>query len=165
MKSRAGNLPGSVIMGPPCEGTFPIFRGRPGACHPFLSLFFLTIEAIMNDFTMTRGERRATWALGSVFSLRMLGMFMVLPVLTTYGMSLAGASEALIGLAIGIYGMTQALFQIPFGLLSDKVGRKPLIVGGLLMFALGSVIAALSDAIWGVIVGRALQGAAPSPPP
>ena len=112
----------------------------------------------MNDFTMTRGERRATWALGSVFSLRMLGMFMVLPVLTTYGMSLAGASEALIGLAIGIYGMTQALFQIPFGLLSDRIGRKPLIVGGLLMFALGSVIAALSDSIWGVIVGRALQG-------
>ncbi|MGY3860146.1 MFS transporter [Aeromonas lacus] len=112
----------------------------------------------MNDFTMTRGERRATWALGSVFSLRMLGMFMVLPVLTTYGMSLAGASEALIGLAIGIYGMTQALFQIPFGLLSDKVGRKPLIVGGLLMFALGSVIAALTHSIWGVILGRALQG-------
>ncbi|MBL0609924.1 MFS transporter [Aeromonas jandaei] len=112
----------------------------------------------MNDFTMTRGERRATWALGSVFSLRMLGMFMVLPVLTTYGMSLAGATEALIGLAIGIYGMTQALFQIPFGLLSDKVGRKPLIVGGLLMFALGSVIAALTHSIWGVILGRALQG-------
>jgi len=112
----------------------------------------------MNDFTMTRGERRATWALGSVFSLRMLGMFMVLPVLTTYGMSLAGASEALIGLAIGIYGMTQALLQIPFGLLSDRVGRKPLIVGGLLMFAIGSVVAALSDSIWGVIVGRALQG-------
>ncbi|MGY3901434.1 MFS transporter [Aeromonas lusitana] len=112
----------------------------------------------MNDFTMTRGERRATWALGSVFSLRMLGMFMVLPVLTTYGMSLAGASEALIGLAIGIYGMTQALLQIPFGLLSDRIGRKPLIVGGLLMFAAGSVIAAMSDSIWGVIVGRALQG-------
>lgn len=112
----------------------------------------------MNDFAMTRGERRATWALGSVFSLRMLGMFMVLPVLTTYGMSLAGATEALIGLAIGVYGMTQALFQIPFGLLSDKVGRKPLIVGGLLMFALGSVIAALTHSIWGVILGRALQG-------
>ena len=112
----------------------------------------------MNDFTMTRGERRATWALGSVFSLRMLGMFMVLPVLTTYGMSLAGASEALIGLAIGIYGLTQALFQIPFGLLSDRIGRKPLIVGGLLMFALGSVVAALTHSIWGVILGRALQG-------
>jgi MFS family permease len=83
---------------------------------------------------------------------------MVLPVLTTYGMSLAGASEALIGLAIGIYGMTQALFQIPFGLLSDRIGRKPLIVGGLLVFALGSVIAALTHSIWGVILGRALQG-------
>ena len=60
----------------------------------------------MNDFTMAGSERRATWALGAVFSLRMLGMFMVLPVLTTYGMSLAGASEPLIGVAIGIYGLT-----------------------------------------------------------
>lgn len=60
-------------------------------------------------------------------------MFMVLPVLTTYGMALQGASEALIGPAIGIYGLAQAVFQIPFGLLSDRVGRKPLIVGGLLI--------------------------------
>ena len=112
----------------------------------------------MHDFKMTRGELRATWALGSLFSLRMLGMFMVLPVLTTYGMSLAGATEALIGLAIGIYGLTQALLQIPFGLLSDRIGRKPLIVGGLLLFALGSGIAALTHSIWGVILGRALQG-------
>ncbi|MBZ6067577.1 MFS transporter [Aeromonas schubertii] len=112
----------------------------------------------MNDFTMTRGERRATWALGTVFSLRMLGMFMVLPVLTTYGMTLAGASEPLIGLAIGVYGMTQALLQIPFGLLSDRIGRKPLIVGGLLLFAAGSVLAASAHSIWGVIAGRALQG-------
>lgn len=85
-------------------------------------------------------------------------MFMVLPVLTTYGMALQGASEALIGLAIGIYGLAQAVFQIPFGLLSDRVGRKPLIVGGLLVFVLGSVIAALSHSIWGIILGRALQG-------
>lgn len=85
----------------------------------------------MNDYKMTPGERRATWGLGTVFSLRMLGMFMVLPVLTTYGMALQGASEALIGIAIGIYGLTQAVFQIPFGLLSDRIGRKPLIVGGL----------------------------------
>ncbi|MCS3459430.1 MFS transporter [Aeromonas sp. BIGb0445] len=112
----------------------------------------------MHDFKMTRGELRATWALGSLFSLRMLGMFMVLPVLTTYGMSLAGATETLIGIAIGIYGLTQALLQIPCGLLSDRIGRKPLIVGGLLMFALGSVIAALTHSIWGVILGRALQG-------
>ena len=97
----------------------------------------------MNDYKMTPGELRATWGLGTVFSLRMLGMFMVLPVLTTYGMALQGASEALIGLAIGIYGLAQAVFQIPFGLLSDRIGRKPLIVGGLAVFVLGSVIAAL----------------------
>lgn len=107
----------------------------------------------MNDYKMTPGERRATWGLGTVFSLRMLGMFMVLPVLTTYGMALQGASEALIGIAIGIYGLTQAVFQIPFGLLSDRIGRKPLIVGGLAVFAAGSVIAALSDSIWGIILG------------
>ena len=112
----------------------------------------------MNDNKMTPGELRATWGLGTVFSLRMLGMFMVLPVLTTYGMALQGASEALIGLAIGIYGLAQALFQIPFGLLSDRIGRKPLIVGGLLIFVIGSIIAALSDSIWGIILGRALQG-------
>ncbi|MEG1465634.1 MAG: MFS transporter [Hafnia sp.] len=112
----------------------------------------------MNDFQMTPEERKATWGLGTVFSLRMLGMFMVLPVLTTYGMSLAGASETLIGIAIGIYGLTQAVFQIPFGLFSDRIGRKPLIVGGLLIFALGSAIAAITDSIWGVILGRALQG-------
>ncbi|PVZ87349.1 MFS transporter [Serratia sp. S1B] len=112
----------------------------------------------MNDNIMTPQERRATWGLGAVFSLRMLGMFMVLPVLTTYGMALQGASEALIGIAIGIYGLAQAVFQIPFGLVSDRIGRKPLIVGGLLIFALGSVIAALSDSIWGIILGRALQG-------
>lgn len=112
----------------------------------------------MNDNTMTPLERRATWGLGAVFSLRMLGMFMVLPVLTTYGMALQGASESLIGLAIGIYGLAQAIFQIPFGLLSDRIGRKPLIVGGLIVFVLGSVIAALSSSIWGIILGRTLQG-------
>ncbi len=117
----------------------------------------------MNDYKMTPCELRATRGLGTVFSLRMLGMFMVLPVLTTYGMALQGASEALIGLAIGIYGPAQAIFQIP--LLSDRVGRKPLIVGGLLVFVLGSIIAALSHSIWGIILGRALQGSGRLPPP
>ncbi|KMV73827.1 membrane protein, partial [bacteria symbiont BFo2 of Frankliniella occidentalis] len=107
---------------------------------------------------MTPLELRATWGLGTVFSLRMLGMFMVLPVLTTYGMALQGATEGLIGLAIGIYGLAQAIFQIPFGLLSDRVGRKPLIVGGLLVFVLGSIVAATTTSIWGIILGRALQG-------
>ncbi|MEN3754623.1 MFS transporter [Mangrovibacter yixingensis] len=112
----------------------------------------------MNDNKMTPLELRATWGLGTVFSLRMLGMFMVLPVLTTWGMALQGANEALIGLAIGIYGLAQAVFQIPFGLLSDRIGRKPLIVGGLVIFVIGSVIAATTHSIWGVILGRALQG-------
>jgi len=88
----------------------------------------------------------------------MLGMFMVLPVLTTYGMKLSGASETLIGIAIGIYGLAQAVFQIPFGLLSDRVGRKPLIVFGLVIFCIGSIVAASTESIWGVIIGRALQG-------
>lgn len=113
----------------------------------------------MHDNRMTATERRATLGLGAVFALRMFGMFMVLPVLTTYGMALQGASESLIGLAIGIYGLMQALFQIPVGLLSDKLGRLPLIIGGLLLFMLGSVVAASADSIWGVIIGRALQGA------
>ena len=88
----------------------------------------------------------------------MLGMFMVLPVLTTYGMALSGASETLIGIAIGIYGLAQAVFQIPFGLMSDRVGRKPLIVFGLIIFCIGSIVAASTESIWGVIIGRALQG-------
>lgn len=112
----------------------------------------------MKNTKMTSMELRATWGLGTVLSLRMLGMFMILPVLTTYGMALQDASESLIGLAIGIYGLIQAVFQIPLGLVSDRIGRKPLIVSGLLIFALGSTIAALTDSIWGVILGRALQG-------
>ncbi|MCW9687304.1 MFS transporter [Proteus terrae] len=113
----------------------------------------------MNDNKMTPLERKATWGLGTVFSLRMLGMFMVLPVLTTYGIQLQHATESLIGLAIGIYGLTQAIFQIPFGIFSDKFGRKPMIVFGLIIFIIGSLIAALSDNIYGIIIGRALQGA------
>ncbi|AMB83987.1 MFS transporter [Pseudomonas agarici] len=108
---------------------------------------------------MSGGETRAASGLALVFAFRMLGMFMVLPVLATYGMDLAGATPALIGLAIGAYGLTQALFQIPFGIISDRIGRRPVIYLGLIVFALGSVLAANADSIWGVIAGRVLQGA------
>ena len=108
---------------------------------------------------MSGSETRAASGLALVFAFRMLGMFMVLPVLATYGMDLAGATPALIGLAIGAYGLTQALFQIPFGVISDRIGRRPVIYLGLIVFALGSVLAANSDSIWGVIAGRVLQGA------
>ncbi|MBD8474564.1 MFS transporter [Pseudomonas sp. CFBP 8770] len=108
---------------------------------------------------MSSGETRAASGLALVFAFRMLGMFMVLPVLATYGMDLAGATPALIGLAIGAYGLTQAFLQIPFGVISDRIGRRPVIYGGLVIFAIGSVVAAQSDSIWGVIAGRVLQGA------
>ncbi|MBD1553039.1 MFS transporter [Pseudomonas typographi] len=108
---------------------------------------------------MSAGETRAAGSLALVFAFRMLGMFMVLPVLATYGMELAGATPALIGLAIGAYGLTQAVLQIPFGMLSDRIGRRPVIYVGLVIFALGSLLAAQADSIWGVIAGRVLQGA------
>lgn len=108
---------------------------------------------------MSGSETRAAGGLALVFAFRMLGMFMVLPVLATYGMDLAGATPALIGLAIGAYGLTQAVLQIPFGVVSDRIGRRPVIYLGLVIFALGSVLAAQADSIWGVIAGRILQGA------
>ena len=103
-------------------------------------------------------EKQTALSLSLVFATRMLGLFMVLPVFSLLGMSLEGATPLLIGFAIGAYGLTQALFQIPFGRLSDRLGRKKVIVGGLLLFCAGSVIAALSDHIYGVILGRLLQG-------
>lgn len=108
---------------------------------------------------MSPTETRAAAGLSLVFAFRMLGMFMVLPVLATYGLELEGATPALIGLAIGAYGLTQAVLQIPFGMLSDRFGRLPIIYGGLLIFALGAAMAANADSIGGVIAGRVVQGA------
>jgi MFS family permease len=104
-------------------------------------------------------EFRAAAALAAVFSVRLLGLFMIYPVFAAYAGTLAGASPYLIGEALGIYGLTQGLLQIPFGLLSDRVGRKVMIVLGLALFGAGSAVAALSTTIGGVIIGRALQGA------
>ncbi|WP_447554911.1 MFS transporter [Vreelandella sp. EE22] len=104
-------------------------------------------------------ERRAISGLAGLYASRMLGLFMVLPVLALYADTLSGASPLLIGVALGVYGLTQATLQIPFGLLSDRFGRKRIIAIGLLIFGLGSVVAAMADSIGGIIAGRALQGA------
>ena len=104
-------------------------------------------------------EYSAVFSLALLFVVRMLGLFMLLPVLALYGDDYANNTPLLLGLALGVYGFSQALLQIPFGLLSDRFGRKPLIAIGLTIFALGSIIAANADSIYGLIVGRALQGA------
>ncbi|MBB1275837.1 MFS transporter [Pseudoalteromonas sp. SR43-3] len=112
----------------------------------------------MTASSLNSREKRAAVSLASVFAFRMLGLFMLMPVLAIYGQSLEGFSPIWIGFAIGAYGLTQAVLQIPMGRLSDKIGRKKVIVGGLVVFAIGSVVAALADSIQMVTVGRALQG-------
>jgi len=107
---------------------------------------------------MSSVERRGIFALAGIFALRMLGLFMILPVMSIFAEELNDVTPFLIGMTISVYGLTQALFQIPFGLLSDRWGRKPVIASGLIIFAAGSVVAALSDSIYGVLIGRALQG-------
>lgn len=104
-------------------------------------------------------ERRSTFALSSIFALRMLGLFMIIPVFSVVGQSYQYATPALIGLAIGVYGLTQAILQIPFSLLADRYSRKPLIILGLLFFAVGGIIAGCAETIYGVIIGRAIAGA------
>lgn len=108
---------------------------------------------------MNSQETRATLSIASLFSLRMLGLFMILPIFTPLAQSLSGATPFLIGVALGIYGLTQALFQFPFGTLSDRFPRKTIIFIGFIIFSLGSLLAAFSHSIDGVIIGRALQGA------
>jgi len=108
---------------------------------------------------MNVAERRSVFSIAGIYALRMLGLFLILPVFALYAEGLDGVTPTLIGLALGAYGFTMAMLQIPFGWLSDRIGRKPVILAGLLIFAAGSVVAAMADSIWGVIMGRALQGA------
>jgi predicted MFS family arabinose efflux permease len=109
---------------------------------------------------MTVRELRASTSLASIFALRMLGLFLILPVFAVHARGLPGGeSAALVGLALGVYGLTQAILHLPFGLASDRYGRKPVIVAGLILFAVGSFVAAGADTVAEVIVGRAIQGA------
>jgi len=113
----------------------------------------------MNLVSMPAKELKAALSLALVFFFRMLPLFMVLPVLSLSEDSYMHATPQLLGLALGIYGLTQACFQIPLGALSDQWGRKPIIVLGLVIFGLGSLIAATADSVYGLIIGRSLQGA------
>ena len=108
---------------------------------------------------MSPKEKKTTLCLAGIYAFRMLGLFMILPIFSLYTHQLLYANATLIGLALGIYGLTQALFQLPFAMISDRIGRKPVIIFGLILFILGSVIAALSHNIYGIIIGRAIQGA------
>ena len=109
--------------------------------------------------TLTSSERRAILALGSLYSFRMLGLFMVLPVLGIYAVDLPGATPEKLGIALGAYGLTQACLQLPLGWLSDRIGRLPIVIVGLCLFIAGSLVAASADTIHGIIAGRFLQGA------
>ena len=104
-------------------------------------------------------ERRTVGIVALVGMFRMFGLFALLPVLSIYAAALEGATPLLIGLAVGAYGLTQAVLQIPLGALSDRIGRVPIILAGLILFAVGSLIAASADSVWGVVVGRFMQGA------
>lgn len=109
---------------------------------------------------MTALERRSSVSLALIFALRMLGLFLVLPVFALEARKYPGGDDpALVGLAMGIYGLTQAVLQLPLGIASDRFGRKRVIVLGLLVFAAGSLLAALADSLTGLLLGRALQGA------
>lgn len=107
---------------------------------------------------MQKQEFHAASSLAAVFSVRLLGLFMIYPVFAVYARQLSGATSYKIGLALGIYGLSQGLLQIPFGMLSDRIGRKIMIVLGLALFGIGSAVAAMSTSIDGVIVGRLIQG-------
>lgn len=109
---------------------------------------------------LTKSERTASMTLGAVFALRLLGIFLILPVFSVWAQTLEGGDNAfMVGMALGVYGLTQAVLQIPFGAASDRFGRKPVIVAGLLIFIAGSLLAAVADDVVTLLIARAIQGA------
>ena len=143
-------------------GQFSLFPNRlpTPVGRLVVSLSAATPPVSTPSTAMTALERRASASLATIFALRMLGLFLVLPVFALEARKYPGGDDpSLIGLAMGIYGLTQGLLQIPFGMASDRLGRKRVIVAGLLIFALGSFVAAASQTLGWLIVGRSLQGA------
>ena len=144
----------------------PINQGQSGFCISpfwgFLSSFVAdsSLDSASDVLHMTPTERRASASLASIFALRMLGLFLVLPVFALEARRYPGGEDPVwLGLAMGIYGLTQGLLQLPFGMASDRFGRKRVIVLGLLIFALGSFWAAAATDLTGLLLGRSLQGA------
>jgi MFS family permease len=133
---------------------------RPARAPMTSSSASSSVQMAGETSAMTPLERRSSISLASIFALRMLGLFLVLPVFALEAARYPGGDDpARIGLAMGIYGLTQAFLQMPLGLASDRMGRKRVIVAGLLVFAFGSLLGALADSVTGLLVARALQGA------
>ena len=107
---------------------------------------------------LNRYELRSVIVIGTIIALRLLGIFLIIPVFSIYAVNYEGATLSSAGVAFGIYALTQSLLQIPFGMASDRFGRKPVIVFGLLIFCIGSVLCAFADNIWELIITRAIQG-------
>ena len=121
--------------------------------------FFDDLNPSVTDTSLNALERRAVGTLGGVYALRMLGLFIILPVFAIYAETLANSTPLLAGIAVGIYGLTQAMLQVPMGWLSDRIGRRAVVLLGLAVFVVGSLVAANATDIEQMILGRALQGA------
>lgn len=117
------------------------------------------MQHIQDNSKMSRIELQSSLSLTSILCFRLFGLFLILPVFSLHASDLQDATPMLVGLAFGVYGLTQACLQIPFGMCSDKFGRKSMILIGLLIFAIGSLLAGIADSIWMMICGRAMQGA------
>lgn len=135
-----------------------VLKSKPDTIRAHARQDQTKLQTLEQQVQMNSSEKKAVFSLAGIFALRMFGLFLLLPVLSLHASDFSGSTAFLVGMALGVYGLTQAAFQIPVGLLSDKFGRKTLITIGLIVFIVGSVIAALADSIEWLIIGRAVQG-------